>query len=204
RGGLSQHRFADLGGHHDRQGQGGADQPLPDVERDGFQDRVEDVQDGGQDEQDEGPAGGDDERLVGEGVEGERRVPLVFRLDREEEKEQRERDHAHGPGDSEPVYLLRPADHAEGAGRHHQAGEGEPDDEPAGQDRLGGRQRRAVHQPGGGFAVAEPDRLDGQHGEAHPQRLQRKQRYALGDVEDAGGQERDDVAEQAADLETDV
>jgi len=27
-------------------------------------------------------------------------------------------------------------------------------------------------------------------------RLQRKQRYALGDVEDAGGQEREDVAEQ--------
>ena len=84
RGGPPQHRFAGLSGYHDRQGHGGADQPLPDVERDGLQDRVEDVQDGGQDEQDEGPAGRDDERLVGEGVEGERRVPLVFRLDREE------------------------------------------------------------------------------------------------------------------------
>src|SRR5580704_2338632 len=204
RGVLPQHGFADLGGYHDRQGHGGADQPLPDVEPDGFYNGLEDAQDGGQDQQDEGPAGGDDERLVGERVEGERRVPLVFGLDREEQKEQRKRDHAHGPGDGEPVYLVRPADHAEGADRHQEAGEGEPDDEPAGQDRPAGRQRRAFHQPGGGFAVAEPDRLDGQHGEAHPQRLQRKQWYALGDVEDAGAEERGDVTEQAADLEPDV
>ena len=59
--------------------------------------------------------------------------------------------------------------------------------------RPGGR--GAVHQPGGGSAVAEPDGLDGQHGEAHPQRLQREQRDALGDVEDAGTEERGDVAE---------
>ena len=59
--------------------------------------------------------------------------------------------------------------------------------------RLGGR--GAVHQPGGGSAVAESDGLDGQHGEAHPQRLQREQRDALGDVEDAGTEEHGDVAE---------
>ena len=108
-------------------------------------------------------------------------------------------------GDVEPAPLFRRADYAEGADRHQQACEGEPDDERAGQDRPGGRQRRAFHQPGGGFAVAEPDRLDGQHGgEAHPQRLQREQWYALGDVEDAGTKERGDVAEQAADLVLDV
>ena len=67
--GPPQHHFADLGGHHDRQGHGGADQPLPDVERNGLHHGVEDVQDGGKDQQDEGPAGRDDERLVGEGVE---------------------------------------------------------------------------------------------------------------------------------------
>ena len=47
---------------------------------------------------------------------------------------------------------------------------------------------RAVHQSGGGFAVTGPDGLDGQGGEADPQRLQRKKRFAAGDVEDAGGQ----------------
>jgi hypothetical protein len=144
------------------------------------------------------------ERPVAEGAEGERRVPFVFRLDGEEQQEQREDDHARGPGDGEPVRLLRPADNGEGADRHQQAGEGEPGDERAGQDLLGGWQRRAFHQPGGGFAVAEPDRLDGDHGEAHPQRLQREQWYALGDVEDGGADEGDDVAEQAADLEPDV
>src|SRR5271166_7139161 len=82
-----QDRFADLGDHHDRQGHGGAEQPLPDAERDGLQHRVEDAQDRGQNEQDEGPAGRDAERLVGEGAEGERRLPVVFRLDGEEQQE---------------------------------------------------------------------------------------------------------------------
>src|SRR5580693_4813825 len=91
-GGTPQHGFADLSGYHDRQGHGGADQPLLDVEPDGLHYGVEDAQDSGQDQQDEGPDGGDDERLVGERVEGERRVPLVFGLDREEQKEQRKRD----------------------------------------------------------------------------------------------------------------
>jgi hypothetical protein len=74
-----QHRFAGLGGYHDRQGHGGADQPLPDVGPDGPDHGLKYAQDGGQDQQDERPAGRDDERLVGKGVEGERRVPRTYR-----------------------------------------------------------------------------------------------------------------------------
>jgi len=103
--------------------------------------------------------------------------PVSFAMDRRmltgikqraEQAGQREGDHAHGPGDSEPVSVAGPADHAEGAGRHQQAGEGEPADEPAGQDRPAWRYGRAVHEPGGGLAVSEPDGLDGQGGEAYP------------------------------------
>src|SRR5271165_7421749 len=61
-----QDRFADLGGRDDRQGHGGADQPLPDVEPDGLQHGLENAQGGRQDQQEEGPAGRDAERLVGE------------------------------------------------------------------------------------------------------------------------------------------
>jgi len=46
RGGPPQDRFADLGGHHDRQGYGGADQPLRDAERGGLHHGVEDAQGG--------------------------------------------------------------------------------------------------------------------------------------------------------------
>ena len=67
--------FADLGGGDDRQGHGGAGQPLPDVERDGLHHGVENAQDGRQDQQQEGPARHVGERLVGEGVEGERPSP---------------------------------------------------------------------------------------------------------------------------------
>ena len=129
-------------------------------------------------------------------------APVVMAnvLSEKEQAEQRERDHAHGPGDGEPVSVVRPADHAERADRRQQAGEGEPGDQPRGSGPAGLWAAGAVHHPGGGPAVPEPDGLDGQGGEAHPQRLQGKQRFAACDVEDAGGQERDDVAGQTADL----
>ena len=86
RGGVPQHHFADLDDHHDGQGHGGADQPLLDVEPDGLHHDLEDGQDGGQDQQDEGAAGRDDERLVGERVEGERRV-LFFSIESKDERD---------------------------------------------------------------------------------------------------------------------
>src|SRR5271165_6766835 len=98
-GGPPPHRLSDLGGYDDRQCHGCADEPLPDVKRGCLQDCLERPQDGGHDEQEEGQPGRHDECPIGEGVKGERGLPFVFRLDREEKVEQRERDHAHGPRD---------------------------------------------------------------------------------------------------------
>ena len=54
------------------------------------------------------------------------------------------------------------------------------------------------------LAVAETDRLEDGRREVDPQRLQRQERHAAEDVEDARSQERADEAEQARHLEADV
>jgi hypothetical protein len=99
--------------------------------------------------------------------------------------EQREHDQAHGPRDGERVRLLRPADHAQRADRHYQPGRDEPAEDPPAQDLLAGRTGPALHQPFSEVAVSEPDGLDRHGGEDHPQDLQRQERLAVSDVEDA-------------------
>ncbi len=59
----------------------------------------------------------------------------------------------------------------------------------AGQDGLFGRAWFAVHEARGGMAVAKADGLEQQGGEVDPQRLQRQERHAAGDVEDARAEE---------------
>jgi hypothetical protein len=87
---------------------------------------------------------------------------------------------------------------------YDQPDENEPGEPPPVQDGLAGLARLAFHQPGGRLAVAQPDRLEQQGGEVDPQGLQGQERHAAGDVEDAGAEEGDDEAEQAAYLEPDV
>ena len=58
------HGLAYLGHNDDRQGDSGADQPLPEVEPGGLHHGVEYAQDGGQDQQDERHGGGDGEAHI--------------------------------------------------------------------------------------------------------------------------------------------
>ena len=61
-----------------------------------------------------------------------------------------------------------------------------------------------VHQARRRLAVAQADRLEDLDGEVHEQRLEREEWHPAEHVEDARAEERDDVADQQADLEPDV
>ena len=92
-------RLPDLADHDERQGHGQAQQPLILVERGRLEYRLARCEHGRQDDKQEGHPGRHEERPVGERAQRERRLPHVPALDREEQVEQRERDHAHGPRD---------------------------------------------------------------------------------------------------------
>src|SRR3954468_21449732 len=72
------------------------------------------------------------------------------------------------------------------------------------EDRLADRARLALHQPLGRLAVAEADRLEDLRREVQPEGLQRHERDAGGDVEDARAEEGEDEPGQRAHLEADV
>ena len=103
------------------------------------------------------------------------------------------------------VECLRcPGDHRQRRCGEDEADEHEPDEERTGKDPLVLGARRLLHEPRARLAVAEADRLEDGDGEVDPQRLQRQERNAAEDVEDARSQERADEAEQARHLEADV
>src|SRR6516165_3198422 len=116
RGRPPQEDLPDLRDDDDRQRHGQADEPLPDVEAGGLQERLQRPEHGGEQERQDGYAGGDVEGLVGERVQGEHRPPFVLGDDREEQGVQRERDQAHGVRDLQRALLFGPAEHAERAG----------------------------------------------------------------------------------------
>ena len=64
--------------------------------------------------------------------------------------------------------------------------------------------RRLLHQAFTRLAVAKADGLEDVDREVDPQRLQRQERHAAQDVEDACPQERADEPEEAGHLEADV
>ena len=85
-----------------------------------------------------------------------------------------------------------------------EADEGQPQEERSRQDLRVLGPGRLRHQPRARLAVAESDRLEDGHGEVDPEGLQRQERHAAEDVEDAGAEERGDEPEQARHLEPDV
>ena len=64
--------------------------------------------------------------------------------------------------------------------------------------------RRRAHQAGRGGVEAEPDREQHVDREVDPEDLQRRQRRAVGDVEDAGADEEQDERAQHDQLDADV
>ena len=83
----------------------------------------------------------------------------------------------------------------------HEADEREPEEQRARQDRLVDGARLALHEAARRLAVAEADRLEDLRREVHPQRLERQERHAGGDVEDARAEEGDDEPDERAHLE---
>ena len=127
-----------------------------------------------------------EQRRVLEQLAAEDRPLLVGRLEREEDVEERERHEAHRVGDGLAVGILGPDDQPQRHGRRRPARR-RPATAISGprQDLRVLGPGRLLHQARARLAVAEADGLEDGHREVDPQGLERQERDAAQDVEDA-------------------
>ena len=145
------------------------------------------------------------EAPVGDGAAVEDAVVRIAPLECGDDVEQRHGDQAHRRGDGEPVAVLGPRHHDQGADGDQQTGEAQPGTE-------GRRDHRAPREiedvdcisPGVGASKPRPRASEHVDREVDPQDLQRQERGAVGDVEDAGADEGEDEAGQHDHLDPDV
>src|SRR3954471_1154539 len=156
---MAGQQLPDLGGHDDGGPGAEADEPLVARELDRVQEALEEAELGGEDDRRRRQQRRDDEGAVVERVQAEHRPQLVARGEREEQVRDREGRQRHRARELLALGMLRARRDPQRRGRHHQAGDHEPVRVGPLQDRLVGLARLALHQPSGGLAVTEADRL---------------------------------------------